>query len=323
MPPLRVDRRIFTVSNRRWRPAVTRWTIPLWIGALAGTLAACGTTSAASRPAARLTIPPSSSPAPPLPLDSYSTNSAQDNAVILRANSLLTARCMERLGFHYPAALKNAAPGNVATARSIDVYGLTSLTQAQKYGYSTPPSSSKSTGKIPTLSQFIAEYGLPFVVALFGFNPAKPQGGHHPPGCASAGSTTIFKAAYGSANSNLVGILSGDAEAETEQARPVASVVTKWSSCMANQGFDYSTPAAPETRTWPVLPSKAEIATAVADVRCKLATNLPNTWRAFEAYYQARLINQNAVALQALQVDRAKMIQIAYRVLGEKAPVRH
>ena len=62
-------------------------------------------------------------------------------------------------------------------------------------------------------------------------------------------------------------------------------------------------------------PTPAEIATAVADVRCKTQTNLVNTWLTVEAAYQAALISQNLTALARLQASFGRLLSRAETLL--------
>jgi hypothetical protein len=82
-------------------------------------------------------------------------------------------------------------------------------------------------------------------------------------------------------------------------------VVSAWSKCMRSKGFDYETPLAPlgsESRLNGTWPKSAEIATATADVDCKISTNLVGMAVAVEAAYQAEYIGENQSQLREYRV---------------------
>ena len=72
---------------------------------------------------------------------------------------------------------------------------------------------------------------------------------------------------------------------------------------MAHSGLTYKSPAQAADHNWPSTPTPAEIAAAVADVRCKTATNFVNTWLTVEAAYQQALISLNLTSLSRLQAN--------------------
>ena len=63
----------------------------------------------------------------------------------------------------------------------------------------------------------------------------------------------------------------------------------------------------------------AEIASAVADVRCKTQTNLVNTWLTVEAAYQQALIGQNLTSLAQLQASFGALQRRAVQLLEAPA----
>jgi hypothetical protein len=82
------------------------------------------------------------------------------------------------------------------------------------------------------------------------------------------------------------------------------SAVAKWSACMKDQGFPYTDPlAAVGDAKWRTLDaaSPQEIATATADVQCKISTNLIGIAVAVETAYDQRYIDAHADALTAYQ----------------------
>jgi hypothetical protein len=70
-------------------------------------------------------------------------------------------------------------------------------------------------------------------------------------------------------------------------------------------------------RIWPNPPTRAEITTAMADVRCNHQVNLTNTYLIVEeAAYQHAVLTQNMPDVQQSQADFATMQQRAEQVLA-------
>jgi hypothetical protein len=85
---------------------------------------------------------------------------------------------------------------------------------------------------------------------------------------------------------------------------------------MAAHGYHYNTPQDAADRGWPSKPTPAETATAEADVSCKQAVNLDNTWLAVEAAYQSALIGQDLSTLAGLQHSFQSMLHRAEALLS-------
>ena len=85
---------------------------------------------------------------------------------------------------------------------------------------------------------------------------------------------------------------------------------------MAVRGYTYNSPQQAAGAHWPSKPTPKETATAEADVACKQAVNLDNTWLAVEAAYQAALIGQDLTTLANLQGSFAKMLNQAEALLS-------
>lgn len=81
----------------------------------------------------------------------------------------------------------------------------------------------------------------------------------------------------------------------------VEAAMAAWSECMSARGYDYSSSSEPNNREWPEPPTDEEIATAVADIECKLETNLVGIWFAVESAYQQQFIDAHAGELAELR----------------------
>ena len=102
----------------------------------------------------------------------------------------------------------------------------------------------------------------------------------------------------------------------TQSDPRVEAVDAAWSRCMALRGYKYNSPQQAAGAHWPSKPTPTETATAEADVACKQAVNLDNTWLAVEAAYQAALIGQDLTTLANLQGSFAKMLNRAEALLS-------
>jgi hypothetical protein len=263
-------------------------------------------------------IPPAdSAQAVTLPLDSYEQVSVQEQQALAAAGDQLTARCMAAAGFSYPVA---AQPGSgAANVQSIEAagYGVASLAEAETYGYRQrgaggPP------GSLVALPGFVAEqqkHGAAWTSALLGFVPGSRAGARQHQGCLQAADTALYGSLNGDPNPDPVPGIAFQAAQWTQSYPLVLAVERAWSACMARSGFRYQNPGQAQDRNWPASPTAAEIATAVADVRCKTRTNLVNTWLTVEAAYQAALISQNLTPLARLQASFGKLLTRAETLL--------
>ena len=278
-----------------------------------------GLGSNAGRPPISLApIPPAGSAQPvALPLDSYEQVAVQEQQALAAAGDQLTARCMAAAGFSYPVA---AQPGaGAANVQSIEGagYGVASLTEAETYGYSQP-GPGVPPGSLVALPGFVTEqqkHGAAWTSALLGFVPGARAGARPRTGCLQAADTALYGSLNGNPNPDPVPGIALQAAQWTQSYPLVVAAERAWSACMARSGFSYRNPGQAEDRNWPATPTPAEIATAVADVRCKTQTNLVNTWLTVEAAYQAALISQNLTALARLQTSFGKLLARAETLL--------
>jgi hypothetical protein len=258
-----------------------------------------------------------------LPLTAYALSN-QDLATIRNASNVLIQRCMESKGFTYPVTVTPAgAPPPVS-----EPYGLVSAADAASYGYSQPGSAgtgSASTGsgpaagsKLPNLTELEQKHGQAYIAALFGTTSGE-TGTTSANACINANKALFSHGPQASSDLNLVGELTTQSEQLTESDKRVSQVERAWSLCMKSDGFDFATPMAAAAAAWPATPDSTEIATAIADVRCKSKTNLPGVWLAVEAAYQRRLISSNESQLAELRIElRAEIDRAASLLRGRQ-----
>jgi len=270
-------------------------------------------------------IPPAGSTRPiAMPLDSYEQVAGNEQEVLAEASSLLTQRCMASRGFSYTEAAQPSIELSALLATENSPVGLTSLSQAQTYGYATPKGGTGGGGPMffgivsgQVFGQAIRDNGPAWVTALLGFTPGPAQQGpsaHE--GCAQLVTTELYGPNGGSANPDPVPGIAAEALQWTQNDPTILAVDKAWSSCMAARGYGYRNPQQAAQKNWPSTPSPVEIATAVADVTCKTQTNLTNTWLTVEAAYQLALISQNLTALSQLQSSFKGLLQRAEALVG-------
>jgi hypothetical protein len=266
--------------------------------------------SAGSRP--RIFVPriPSASSASSIamPLDAYEQISIQQQGILNDAVVLLTQRCMAARGFVYTVQAQGS--DSLASIQDIENtgLGLTSLTQAQTYGYRT---SQAHSGQLPTgppgsaagpdLGSAIKQHGTGWANAL-----DRPGRG------SSAGClVSALSELEGPGQSDLALGLAYQAEQWTRTDPRLSAASQAWSRCMARRGLSYSSPLAAAQHRWPKLPSRTEIATAIADVTCKTQANLVNTWQSVNAAYQQALVIRNPIQLAEVQTSFASALRRA------------
>ncbi len=168
------------------------------------------------------------------------------------------------------------------------------------------------------LPGFLAEqskHGPAWTSALLGFVPGARARSPQPQGCLQQADLQLYGTLSGNPDPDPVPGIAIEAAQWTQSDPRVLLAERLWSACMARSGYTYKTPAQAQQGSWPSQPSAAEIATAVADVRCKAQTDFVNTWLAVEAAYQQALISQNLTELARLQGNFGKLLQRAENVL--------
>ncbi len=259
-------------------------------------------------------IPPARSPLViSMPLESYEETASAQQDVLAAASSALLQRCMAQRGFLYRAAA--SSENGLASLQALEQapIGLTSLSQAQSFGFVRPKGQAGGAGFAPFATiygtaffKMINSEGRAWTAAMFGFVPGSPSSAGQL-GCMEATQRELF--GNGGPGIDPMIQLAALAENWARSDPRVLAVDRAWSACMRRHGFGYGSPTAAEQRRWPNPPDKAEIAVAVADVNCKIATNLVNTWLAVEAGYQQAIIAQNATTLADLQARFARELR--------------
>jgi hypothetical protein len=271
-------------------------------------------------------IPPANSSLPiEMPLEAYEAVSTQQQEVLAQASNLLTQRCMAARGFD-DTSEAGLPFSNVASLEQIETggAGLTSLSQAKTFGFAQPKGPGAGTATGPAIIGFVGvstfgqslKVGKAYTEALFGFGPGSGGPSGHE-SCVQQASQEVYGPANGTPVPDPVPQIAQQSVGFTA-SDPRISVVNKaWSACMARHFYHYSSPSRLQASHWPSPPTRAEIRTAVADVKCKTQVNLLNTWLTVEAAYQRALIGRNLTALSQLQANFTPLLNRAQAALAE------
>ncbi len=298
------------------------------IGGFGGTVSFLGVPSGGGGSRPKITLPPippaDSSTAVQLPLEAYQAISTQQQEVLAQASTLLTQRCMVARGFDYTGVAQPPF-SNVASLEQIEVggAGLTSVSQAKVFGFARPKGTASGVSTGPAIIGFVGEpafgnslkVGRAYTQALFGFTPGATAGGHQ--SCVQQASQEVYGPANGEPVPDPVPQIAQQSVGFTTSDAHIRALNHAWSACMARHFYHYPSPSQLQAKRWPKLPSKAEIRTAVTDVKCKTKVNYLNTWLAVEAAYQRALIARNLTALSQLQANFAPLMHRAQAALAE------
>jgi hypothetical protein len=263
------------------------------------------------------------------PLDAYALTDTQ-RSLISQAVSLLADKCLAEQGFQMPPgqASENLPQQN----RLASIFGLGMLSEAQKYGYHTPPEYQET--KAPPASAVEPTPDEAMLDALLGPSQdrlAEPViqvgGGEQDSGLAYAPQSCLGRAheklGISLERGAELGMETGSAEvvnlnAESSgraQADPRVVQVTKdWSDCMAASGFDWPNPNEAASMAWSD-DAALEIATATADVRCKYDTNYFGVLYGATVGYQQQLIDADLAGLETLAAGNKDILDKANAVI--------
>ncbi|MBO1418529.1 hypothetical protein [Streptomyces sp. FH025] len=255
-----------------------------------------------------------------LPTDPYLVTPAQ-NRLMVQARDAVTAECMRGFGFAgRPTVVLGAEEAQRGRQTRSTLYGYFDTDRAGALGYDlTVRFADQSAPADAQPPASVAEQ-----IALTGTDPATHQpvpalDGRPVPtgGCARKGLDALRDAdglSYGEGT-----LPDGGPKVPADDPR-ITAAYAAWSRCMKDEGYDYpdpvsaiadpkwhppaGTPAAAtaQASTGPGLgtgpgPGPEEIATATADLRCKLAENTVGTIVAVQTAYGKRYVETHAAQL--------------------------
>lgn len=310
-------------SRHTPRKSLARQTALLAVTILLGGVAACAThaTPSSSSP---VTIEPALGQITmvndwrqiKLPLDAW-TLSGRDTWRIDRAEAEFTRTCMGRFGFSYSGGPSDQEPSANATGPThYRLYGLLDEAHARAYGYHNGVlrSPEKYAGNSKPISRDYANV----VAAKLGGGTYKGQ--RIPSGGCVGDARRLVAGGGPTVDPSLAERLSGDSWLRSNSDSRVLAAFDTWSSCMADSGYRYRTPMdANNDDRWAADPSsKAEIAVALADVRCKKQTNLTGIRLAVDSAYERAAILAHAQELRSLKEGQQRQVRNAVQVLGTR-----
>lgn len=238
-----------------------------------------------------------------LPLDRYFAK-PQDEVLVDRAFTILVRDCVSQFGLEWVRDLSDDLP-QVPTRTNARRYGIRSAEDAAANGYSRPAGAARVSWRRVIATAPPAPHPSPRsdVEAIFSGAIREYNGRPVPEGgCFADSQRRLDEGAPAFNGYGLVEGLHAESSNRAEKDSRVQAVWSLWSGCMANKGFDYTTPwEANDDPQWGSAANKTrEIATATADVACREQTNLVGIWHAVDVAYQHQLIEEHQHELDAL-----------------------
>jgi hypothetical protein len=249
-----------------------------------------------------------------LPLDAYVQDFAERQTV-LRAEYVLTKSCVEQFGFQFTAPAWDKSPADVPNGGQpahYRLYGLLDDDHAKQMGYHSYGENPASEAAYAAKKLSDDYYNV--VAAKFGGGvfdgKTIPDGG-----CLGAAQREV----EGTTDLSMPLQLAFDAWTASNSDSRVVAAFAKWSKCMADSGYDYSSPTeANNDPKWSGDKASAEeIAVAVADVNCKKTTNLVGIRIAVDAAYQRETISQRGVELNEIKAALVRQAANASAILAK------
>lgn len=242
--------------------------------------------------------------------------SERDLPVVETATLVLAARCAKRFGVDSTDdGPVDATAGREDNSRR---YGIVDADTVDRLGYRSPDDGTPHRddrkpdhGWKPDAREYLVMTGLGPDGKQPTTMPYDPNGRRLPAGGCRAQAQRDLAGGQ-PADPALVGRLEHEAATSAERDSRVQADWRAWSGCMAEQGYQYSSPWEPNDKQWGGdTAGPAELATARADVACRRRTNLVGTWLAVERAYQGRLIDANRKALTEVRRRLDQMVQRA------------
>lgn len=252
-----------------------------------------------------------------LPLDAYELN-PQDAVLVERAEHELAGVCMRRFGFTWEEQFNERnLPSAITHYR---LYGLLNEASAAAYGYHNGPLP-PGPDYVDPATEDSGDVSLDFWNVLGAKTGGGTYRGMQIPEGGCFGEARRKVAEGGPAfDPALPENLSIDSWARSNKDGRVLAAFGAWSACMAEAGFSYRTPmdANNDGRWHGDKGTRAEIAVATADVRCKKQTNLTGIRMAVDSAYQQRAIETGAQALDAVKKGHERQLRNAPQILAAR-----
>ncbi|CCK29873.1 hypothetical protein BN159_5494 [Streptomyces davaonensis JCM 4913] len=293
---------------RRVRPVLAlALALPLVAGC-GGQSASDGSGSAAGRAA---------DPANPatwvLPLQAYLPDPEQED-LLFDAIEQAKSACMKKYGFDYRPAepLPDMGPDTLTDLR----YGIHDRDVAATYGYKPAGDMrayQEETRRLMEASALTPEEEA----AMTGQKAGSVAGGKLPEGGCGG---EAYRRIYGSMKpvSTLANDLSNEAYTKAQQAEPVRKVFRSWADCMADSGYTYDEPMdAPNDPAFGApTAGPEEVATALADLKCRDRNKVAEVWFDEESRLQEQLAEEHVQELKGAGQVLDKALKAAARTTG-------
>ncbi|MEV6819091.1 hypothetical protein AB0M72_10055 [Nocardiopsis dassonvillei] len=259
--------------------------------------------------------PPDSAPLPEVgaqvrelhaPFDAY-RYSRLDIHTIEYAQDFLIRECMRDLGMDWAPLLPPPQSHDYDPLHRRR-YGLMEMQVAERFGYHPLPLAPEQAAREEVWA-VRANLSAPEQQAAYGSG----DGGS---GCRARAEARLREDAP-EVGPDALNAYSGRAFEASFDVPEVVEVFAEWSACMDSAGFDYAEPFdAFDDPAWAASehPSEREIRAAVADVRCKLETDLIGVWSAAEHDIQNTLIDAHSeefagfAAAKEAELDAARQV---------------
>lgn len=232
-----------------------------------------------------------------LPIDDFRPDAASEN-LVLSAEHALTGACMERFGMSLNVPVWSVPDQHHDYDR---LFGVLSMDEAEAFGYHLPGESPAASGLGSARPNANPEEVKPGYIEVFMGDADELNGITIPDGgCIGEARTTLGDDGELRA---LIEEAINHGLAQSDLDPRVGAAFAAWSACMANAGYQYGRPADPindprwNTETATATP--AEIGVAVADVQCKIETDLTGLRVAVAAAWQQEFIKEHAAELRA------------------------
>ncbi|MFH8407085.1 hypothetical protein ACH4FX_20155 [Streptomyces sp. NPDC018019] len=232
-----------------------------------------------------------------LPLDQYALDSPQV-ARIAAAQDRLIAACMARQGLDWKLLPERSTGLWPHRGR----YGLIEPEPAERYGYHALPDPESET-KEARIAEREKELTAEQRAAAYGKDGTS--------GCEQQAERELLRGVP-KVDFGVVDRVSQAAYEKSQRDPAVRKAFARWSSCMRAKGFSYADPmAANNDPAWNAdakTPTRAEIATARADVTCKRRTSLVSVWWKADIAYQKRAIKERAGQFGKIRAARTRYL---------------
>ncbi|MFK4273016.1 hypothetical protein [Streptomyces milbemycinicus] len=232
-----------------------------------------------------------------------------DTATVEAAEDLLVQRCMRRLGMGWKVIPRIA--GDDAPNRRR--YGIIELAIAERFGYHVPPDTSGAAQR--------QELDNTREKTLAPREHQAAYGSDGLSGCWGQAHSRLLQRAP-QADEVLLRRLVTEAYENSRRDDKVDQVVRSWRACMENKGLHYKDPiSAAGDKRWgrSPRPSRAELGTAVADVRCKTETGLVAAWHKIETRIQWDAIRTHPQLFHHLKEAKTGQLTAARQALAALA----